>query len=259
MPNDELTIKDVGEEVATLLGQTGVDIELAEADYLQGLKQALRVYNRNRPVRRREALSVTQAQKKYEIDRPGLLGVVGVQFLSRIHEIDDPFDPFFNTRVAGLRTGLTLTGDTFGEYDQKLQYIEQARRIASSEPEWHGQWEKDLTDPALPEKYFLYVDVATFPMQMSFAYTVRTTPDNSDETGMQHIPHGDVEWVIAYVLASCMISLGRIRAKHGGIVGPDGGVQEVDGRELITDGQEALKELVEEIKQRRRPLQPDLE
>lgn len=258
MPNDELTVKDVGEEVRTLLGSSGVDVEIDEKDIFQGLKQALRLYNRTRPPRRREALAITATQKKYEIDRPGLLGVIRVDFITRRFEIDDPFDPFFNTRVAGLRTGLTLTGDTFGEYDQKLQYIEQARRIASSEPDWFGQWEEDSADPK-KEKYFLYVDVSTFPTEMSFTYTFRATPDNADSTGMQFIPHGDVEWIISYVLAYTMSILGRIRVKHGGIVGPDGGVQELDARELVEQGREALLELRDELRTRRRPLLPELE
>jgi hypothetical protein len=258
MPNNELTVKEIGEEVRTLLGSSGVDVEVGEKDILEGIKQALRLYNRRRPVRRRVALAVTSAQKKYEIDHPELLGIVDADFLTRQHEIDDPFDPFFNTRVAGLRTGLTLTGDTFGEYDQKLQYIEQARRIASSEPEWFAQWEEDPADVNL-SKYFIYVDISTFPTQMSYTYTFRVTPDNAPSTGMQFIPHGDVEWVISYVLAHVMIILGRIRVKHGGVVGPDGGVQEIDGRELITEGQEALTQLKEEINSRRRPLAPVIE
>ncbi len=138
MPNTELTLENIENETRTELGVSGVEIELITEDIQKCLKDALRLYNRVRPKRFRASLAATKEQKRYRIDNvvPNLIGVVHVEFIRQQNVFGDPFDPFFNDR-----TGLTVTGDTYGEFDQKLHYIEEARRIGSNEPEWHAQWE----------------------------------------------------------------------------------------------------------------------
>lgn len=248
MPNADLTLENIKLETETSLGVSGVDVELSDADILKCLKDALRIYNRNRPDRIKRALSVTTSQKKYRIDDliPNLIGVVDVDFIRQRNVFGDPFDPFFNDR-----TGLTVTGDTYGEFDQKLHYIEQARRVGSNEPEWHPQWE----DVSGERQFFLYID-APIPVDTHFTATARFTPDDDS---MQRIPEGDVDWILGFTLARAKKILSKIRGKFKGITGPEGATTEIDYDDLKEEGTTEETELMEEIRKRRRPLLPVLE
>lgn len=151
MPNTTLTIEGLLEDINTELGVSDIAVELNKMDIKVCLKSSLRLYNRNRPQRRFIALAVSSAQKKYEIDpHTGFAGVVRVSFLGPTAEYEGLFDPM----TWDNRAGLPLAADTYGELMQRFQYLEEARRIVSSEPEWHGQWEDD-------GKFYLYISLAT--------------------------------------------------------------------------------------------------
>lgn len=262
MPNAILfPIKNVVEEVLTALGTSGVEVELTEKDIERGLRDALRTYNHNRPGRHKKALTVTSTQKRYVLPTTaagflGILGVVDVEFVrSRITDGIDPFDPLSVIGPGGIHTGV----DTFGDYDQKLNYIEQARRIASSEPEWRFQWEPDPTaaNVLVP---VLYIDVPNVEAPLaSVEYTFGYTMDGVAITGLQNIPLGDTDWFIEWCTAFAKTILGQIRGKFKGITGPDGADQSVDYDELKTEGREDLTRLREAIVKRRRPLPPSIE
>jgi len=262
MPNTLLwPLKNLSEEVAIALGVSGVEVELTEQDIERALRTALRLYNRARPGRRKTAITLTTAQKKYLLDPTtdefkGIQGVVSVETVrSRITDGIDPFDPLSVIGPGGIHTGI----DTFADYDQKLHYIEAARRVASSEFEWTFQWEPDPTDTNILKPY-LYADVpATLPLFSSLLYTFHYTPNGAEITGLQNIPDGDMDWFVNYVTAFAKTILGRIRGKFKGIPGPDGSDLAVDYDDLTTEGREDLKELTEEIKKRRRPLTPEIE
>ena len=257
MPNTELTLENIREETLTELGVSAVEVELVEKDIDKCLKDALRLYNRVRPKRIRAVLTTTSAQKKYRIDNivPDLLGVVHVEFIRQQNVFGDPFDPFFNDR-----TGLTVTGDTYGEFDQKLHYIEEARRIGSTEPEWHAQWETIVTDPSTDpptteEQYFIYANTS-IPVDTGFIATPKFL---LTDKSMQTIPEGDVDWILAYVSARAKQILGKIRGKFKGITGPEGENTEIDYDEMKEEGVTEETELKEEINKRRRPLLPVIE
>lgn len=262
MPNTLLwPLKNINEEVAIALGVSGVEVELTEQDIERAVRTALRLYNRSRPGQRKTAITLSANQKKYLLDPAtdefkGIQGVLTVEHVrSRITDGIDPFDPLSVIGPGGIHTGI----DTFADYDQKLQYIEQARRIASSEFEWTFQWEPDPADSNILKPY-LYADIpATLPADTSLLYSFHYRPDGSEITGLQNIPDGDTDWFIDYVTAFAKTILGRIRGKFKGIPGPDGSDLSVDYDDLMTEGREDLKELTEEIKKRRRPLPPEIE
>lgn len=259
MPNSELTVSGIQEESKIRLGgsATGVDIELDNADYAQALKQTLRLYNRNRPIRRTLALTVTSAQKKYPIDHPGLVGVLDVQFVSR-RDVPavDPFDPFSvlsGRLTTGVSGGLVAGDGTFGDLAHELSYQEDARRVLSAESEWKGQWDAD-------GKYYLYMEIPeTILMHCSYTYAFHVTPTDDPDTGLSWIPDSDTDWVMDYIEALLKVRLGRIRGKHHGVPGPDGSPMDTDYAELVEEGRADKERLEEAIKMRRRPLSPAIE
>lgn len=252
MPNGVLKPSKIDEWVRRKLGASKVQIEAETEDIRECLKQALAVYNRNRPQRSNCALAVTSTQKRYEIDHEGLQGVVNVNFVRKsvTQGVVDPFDPYSTHRVPFT----TRSGLTFGEYAQQQSYQEDSRRIVSSEPEWHGEW--DRTDG----KYYLYIDILPgIGYDVSYEYTWHVTLSWDTPTGMNWIPDGDVDWIRAYTLACFKETLGRIRGKYHGIPMPDGSDEENDYAELIQEGRDDLERLKEEIESRRRPLIPLIE
>lgn len=252
MPNTDLTLDNIEKETRTELGVSGVEIELIKEDIQKCLKDALRLYNRIRPKRFRASLAATKDRKKYRIDDvvPNLIGVVHVEFIRQQNVFGDPFDPFFNDR-----TGLTVTGDTYGEFDQKLHYIEEARRIGSNEPEWHAQWETVEVNGEEEEQFFIYANVP-IPVDAGFIATQRYLPDDKS---LLTIPDGDVDWILAYTSARAKQILGKIRGKFKGITGPEGENTEIDYDEMKEEGVTEEAELKEEINKRRRPLLPVIE
>lgn len=264
MPNTLLyPLKNIAEEVRVALGDSGVDLELTEKDIERSIRQALRVYNHDRPGRRKLAIAVTAAQKRYPLDPVSFAGIQGIVAFeavrARLTDGIDPFDPLSVIGPGGVHTGI----DTFGDYAQKLSYIEQARRISSSEVEWRFQWEPAQPGPTAAGDVYvpvLYADIPlTLPVFCSIEYTYHFTMDNAAHTGLQNIPSGDTDWFIDYVVAFSKTILAQIRGKFKGIVGPDGGDQAVDYDDLKSEGREDIKELKDALRRRRRPLPPEIE
>jgi hypothetical protein len=256
--NVDLTIPLIRDEVLTNLGYSGVDVELEDSDITNVIRQALRVYSRNRPRRFMRALAVTNTTQKYELaaaDHPGLVGVTDVSFI--VDSVQDNADPF-NVEDNTLLGLTTFGGETFGEIAMRRQYVEDSRRVVSSEPEWHAQWELDETVSPAVNKYYLYISVPATASgtKCSYTWTQAYTPDNNAQTGMQNIPQSDVDWVMAMVTAKAKRILSKIRGKFSGIPNPDGSESPVDFSELASEGQEEETTLMEELRSRRRPLPP---
>lgn len=251
MPNTVLTIANVKSETAIALGGEGVDIELVEVDYEKCLKDALRVYNRNRPMQGNAAITITAAQRKYgplNTIHPGLQGILTCEFITGGTGSLNVFDQLGNNLSQSLAAA---NGLPFGEIDQQLQYVEMSRRIVSSEPEWRAGWEG--------ANYYLYIDSVQPGLLCSYLYSFHATPDDNANTGMQLLPDGDTDWIMAFTLARAKQILARKRGKFQGIMNPDGGTDAVDWSELRDEGREDEGKLIEEIQARRRPLPPVIE
>lgn len=246
--NSELVFDNIREEIVIGLGGTSLDVELDEADVEKCIKDALRVYNRNRPGRAHKTLPIVQGTKRYELDpetHKGIQGVVDVQFVEKTNFTGDPFDPFYYNSV-----GITPQGDTFGEYEQRRQYIETARKIGSVEPDWNSRVEDG--------RVVLYIDIRA-PYHCMYAYTFHYTFNMDETTGLLRIPSGDVDWFMQYATALAKQIVGRKRSKFGGVMVPDGATAETDGSALKDEARDELTKLMEEIKKRRRPLIPEIE
>lgn len=251
MPNTVLNQASIREEILSRLGGSRLEVELDQNDYDLATKEAIRVYSRYVPFQGWKVLPVTTSQKKYVLDlsqHPGFTGVIQLAFITRRTKPSaiDPFDPY-DTVVGGLLVG----DETFGDILQRIFYTEDAARIISAEPEWRGEWEAGT--------YALYVDVVRSETLAAYHWCGHYTPDSNASTGMQLIPDADTDWILDYIEARCMLTLGRVRRKFGGIPNPEGSVDEVDGTALVDEGNTKRTELLDDIKQRRFPLLPEIE
>jgi len=254
MPNTTLTLESVHSAIATNLGNSGIEVELAAADITQVLGDASRLYNRCRPQREIVAIPITIGQKKYgpyQTVWVGMVEVVDVQFVDgRIPGRVDPFDRL--SIVSSALVGGGADGTTPGVVAQVLAANEDARRVASAEPEWKPLWSRDGT-------FHLYIDVRRDGLLCSVTYTWHVTPDDSVTTGMKFIPDGDTDWILNFSTARAKQILARIRGKFQGVTNPDGSVDPIDFAELAAEGREDEKDLKLEIEARRRPLPPAVE
>ena len=249
--NTVLIQASIREEISSRLGGSRLNVELDQKDYDLATKEAIRVYTRHAPFQRWAKITATPAQKRYvldPVDYPGIVGVLDVQFITRRDDPTaiDPFDPY-DTVVGGLLVG----DETFGDISQRRGYLEDASRVVSAEPEWRYEREAGV--------HALYIDIVREPTQTAMLWAGHFTPDANADTGMQLVPDADTDWILDYIEARCMVTLGRVRRKFGGIPNPEGGVDEIDGREFADEGATKIETLAEEIRRRRFPLPPIIE
>jgi hypothetical protein len=250
LPNPYLKLSKIEDWCRHMLGKTSVAVELEPEDFRKAILETTIIYNRWRPQRMKTKLDISSAQKKYHIDHHNLQGVSDVEFIraSVVSGQIDPFDPSSVIHYPFSMGG----GETFGTYNDQLAYQEDARRIASAEPEWFGQWEVDETTGEA--KYYLYISIPQgVTYDCSYVYTWHVDPDNKPH-GLQHVSNGDVDWFLRYVLAAVKEPLARIRGKFHGIPMPDGGEEDNDYSELSAEGREDREKLLEEIKLRAPPI-----
>ena len=224
-------------------GGKGVEVEIDEEDINSCIRETIDVYNRYRPRHANATLSVTHTQKRYgPLEHPGIQGVTRLEFVrDPVPGQINPFDPWSYHIIPDT---------TVGGYAQQLSYMEQARRVLSSETEWHFEWGRD-------GKPYLYIDIPEgINLLCSYTYTWHVTPDDDPQTGMQFIPNGDCDWVLAYTTALAKQVLARIRGKWHGVNMPDGGVEDNDYSELMQEGREDQEKLLEDIRTRVVPVAP---
>jgi len=248
MPNSLLTIDNITREVWDYLGGTQVAVELNDSAITVAIRDAVREYNRCRPLLKVASLAVTSGQRKYLINQVGLLGVTRVDFVGPGTQLGISSDfgyPFSSLSPTGLQVG----GGTFGEIQAALTYNKQAMEIANSSPEWDAGFEGD--------NYYLYITVPYVGnVCCSYWFTCAMTPDDSPTTGINQIPQGDENWMMDYIRARCSYMLGLNRRKFGGIPGSDGQIEYLDGKELVQEAREELQRLTNQLEARRRVLSP---
>ncbi len=251
MPNTILTTAAIREEIETRLGGSQIDVELDADDYIKATREALQRYSRYRPRMLWSALAATPGQKRYVLSvlaHPGLHGVFDVQFITRLSNPSsfDPFNPF----DSALSTWM-IGDSTYGDLAQQIIAAKDIRRVVSAEPEWNGVWEG--------AEYALYVDITSSTTEVAYRWSGAYTPDAAVATGMQLVPEPDTDWILDYVEARCMVTVGRVRRKFGGVPNPDGGVDEVDGSAMADEGKVKMDELLAELKARTFPIPPAIE
>lgn len=272
MPNSSLTIGNVTDEVQVNLGASGIDVELKDSDIRKGLIAALRVYNRSRPFVGNAKLAVNRTQRKYgPIDtlHPGFQGVRRISFVTQDTEPAppgqiDPFNPNIISHADMPGSGCNR-GDTYGQMQQRLMYLEDSARVASADNDAQGMWEHEYDSSAdeWVDHFYIYAYVAeTITIYCSYEWTghyVLETPASVPSQGvltLAQIPDGDVDWFMEFTLARCKQILARVRGKYEGIMNPEGATDSVDWSQLLDEGRESERDLREALDRRRRPLPP---
>lgn len=251
MPNTVLRQDQIREETLSRLGGSRLEVELDQRDLDQATREAIRVYSRYVPLQGWKSIPATVTQKRYVLDlaqHPGFTGIIDVQFLTRRTDPSsiDPFDPY-DSVVGGLLVG----DETFADVMQRLVYTEDAARVVSAEPEWRGEWEG--------ADFALYLDIVRTPTLVAYNWCGAYSTDVTAANGMHLIPFDDTDWILNYIEARAMVTLGRVRRKFGGIPNSDGGVDEIDGNQFVDEGNQKTTDLMEEIRSRRIPLPPTIE
>lgn len=256
MPNTSLTMDNIREEVQTLLGASGVTVELSPKDFEKCVKDAVRSYSRLRPFRGNSSIAVNETTKRYgplDIKHPGFQGIVEVRFTRNVPSNPRALDPFSPETL--LAANLLPSADTISDYAMMMQSSKDARSVLSSEPEYQGMWEED-------GHFYLYVDMQQSDYLVSYVWTGAycvIPPKELPSQGvlpMTMIPEGDVDWVMNYTAAVAKQILCRIRGKYEGVTNPDGATDSVDWSQLQQEATDAILSLTDDLKARRRPLSP---
>lgn len=242
MPNTTLTLATLRQHAADVLGEGIVDIELKAGQHAASLRRTMATYNRYRaPWKTAVLTGASSATKRYALTQTGLRGVIDVQFVPTTIS-SDALDPFSLAQTAQQ----SQLSPTYGEMEQERGYLEQARRVMATDPDWYGQREDDGV-------YYLYVDIRS-PHDVMFTYVMDLTADDNATTGLSQVDTTDVDWFLDYYVAQCSTMLGRGLRKHGGVAMPEGGTESLDGESLRSEAREDLTRLEDTIKSRRRPL-----
>jgi hypothetical protein len=261
VPNTDLALEQLTEEVQSMLGKSSVEVELALDDMKVLAKRALRMFNRYLPYRGRFELIVTTAQKKYRIDNHAgltgltLKGVTSVDFIQRDTEPSTPdvFDPFYGAAGPGV------VGDsTYADIMQQRMYMEDASRIVSTENEWHCQWERIALSPGpgWENQYFLYIDALRGNTRAG-VFFIAEYPDTDE--GRTMLPNAEVDLFVNWCLAEAKEILGRARGKFGGVPNPEGSNDETDWSQLLQESTTDKEKLEAEFRARKRPYLPVIE
>ena len=252
MPNTELNIEYVRSHVLKRLGASSIDVELLADDIDEAGRQALRVLNRYRPIIGEAQLRVAKAQHRYPIaiNRPGLIGVYDIHFITSFTEFGTLFDPFF-TSPFGVTN---LPNGSYATLMMELTYIKDARRITSNDPDGKFAW---IINPQTkrPEAN-LFINIPFDPTLCGFSYTWGVDYNDSPEVGLMNVSSDDVDWFLNFTVARAKFTLARILGKFGGIPTSEGGTDGTDAESLRQEAIQDEAQLTEDIRRRRRQLPP---
>ena len=254
-----LTMDAVRQWTRVQLGGTSIEVELDDTDLDSCIADALAVLSRHAPEIRtgiipepRTGSTLTDASgvgssNRYVVDLPGLVEVADVHFLRKTQFIEymGIENPFYLDAVQKA-----FRGGSMGEYLADMVYLESAKKVFSSHPEWYGVWEpvRGTEGPDLMMEYALYVDISNIGLNFTlyligfFAYVGYEASDNP-ESGLPRLGIHYHHWLREYTKAKAKQILARKLNKFGGIPEPTGGDSMTDGLSLMTEGLQAQERL----------------
>lgn len=261
-----VTVLELRQYVRTQLGGSELDIELSDGDIDACMGDALREMHRVHPMIGAATLSNVSADQKqiinggrgrvtrFWIDHKGLADVYDVHFLRKLQFTDfiGIENPFYLDAVMRA-----FQGGTSGDYLADLTYLESAKKIFSSFPEWRADW---IYDSTLKRKRLsLYIDISSLGVSFEYYdicyfFFYKLEPSDSPENGIGTLPTEYEQWFRDYTVARSMQILGRKLRKFGGIPSPFGGTIVTDGEALRAEGKDEELRLREDAKSFRRPL-----
>lgn len=263
-----VTVLELRQYVRTQFGGADVEVELSDGDIDTSMGDALRVFNRWHPMIGAHPLSNVSADQKqivdggrgrisrFWIDHKGVAAIQDVHFLRKLQFTDfiGIENPFYLDAVMRA-----FQGGTAGEYMADLTYLEEAKRIFSSKPEWNADW---IYDPGQKkQRLSLYIDISSLGVSFEYYdicywFFYKLEPSDSRENGIGTLPAEYEQWFRDLTVARCSQILGRKLRKYAGIPSPFGGRIEMDGEALRVEGKEEELRLRQEAKDFRRPIPP---
>jgi hypothetical protein len=261
-----VTILELRQYVRTQLGGSELDIELSDGDIDTCAGDALREFHRVHPMIGVSTLSSVSADQKqiiqggrgrvtrFWVDHKGIADVYDVHFLRKLQFTDfiGIENPFYLDAVMRA-----FQGGTSGDYLSDLTYLEQAKKIFSSHPEWNAEWLYDSERKC--KRLSLFIDVSSLGVSFEYYdicyfFFYKLEASDSPENGIGTLPSEYEQWFRDYTVARSMQILGRKLRKFGGIPSPFGGTIVTDGEALRAEGKEDELRLREDAKSFRRPL-----
>lgn len=245
-----VTIQELRQYIRTVLGGADVEVELADIEIDTCMGDALRIFNRWHPSIGADTLSSVTADRlqtiqggrgritRFWVDHKGIMDVHDVHFLRKLQFTDfiGIENPFYLDAVSRA-----FQGGTSGDYLSDLSYLEQAKKIFSSHPEWRSDWVYDRT--LKRNRLSLYIDVSSLGVSFEYYdicyfFFYKLEPSDSPENGIGTMPAEYEQWFREYTTARAKQILGRKMRKFGGIPNPYGGQIPTDGDALFAEGRE---------------------
>lgn len=247
------SLADLMDFVRTNLGggdntAASVDVELTDKEITNTYTNAIDLVNQHRPQRARVMINYAAGTRTYQVNAPGILGIIDVQAVQ--NRCENPCD-VFAAPGAGWAGGIGNYGDTYGDIVQQRSYDLDTRRVTGRDFDWSSQKNADGS-----VTLFVQADAGSI---VQCEYTWAITADDSPTTGVAVMAFTDYNVLQDYMLARCKKILGTKRRKYaGGINMPDGNTEQLDGDTLYNEGVQEENDVVADLKSRRRPLPPAL-
>lgn len=242
-----LTEAGVFEEVLHALGVDGVEVELTERDLQLALKDAVRRYSRQNPLRDRESTVITPAGLKTVDIHPETYAVDGVHFQDQLQVLEGrdhiSFNAFNSWQIIGAGYGSGGLGDTM-EYAVLKQWRDLTRREFSLECDYYFEADQQYeeSDDATPVMKKLYFFNPTGLTQNVMYYCVRPRK-------LSEVNPNDQDWIISWTMAAAKEMLGRKRNKFK-TVQSAGQALQLDGADLLDEARSEKEQLTEDLHSR---------
>jgi len=205
----------------------GVDVEIEEDQMGILWELTLDEYNKWLPLIKRDVISATSGTRnQYDLrtlNKPYGRGLVDVRIAAK----EDFFSPISGVFALGIPHPIShLSPD---QYDLAVRYINLAKKIYSSEPDW--EWEEPILWLYAPSGF-------GGPFVAAYQY-------HQDAAAPEDIPQEDWKWAQDYFFNLVKYAVGESRGKFGTIPGPAG--QSIRGEAMASEATEALDRLREDI------------
>lgn len=223
----ELTLDGIKAYALSRLGFPITDVEIEQSQMGVLWERVLDEYNKYLPIMKYDVIqTVSSAIQQYDfaaLGQPFGREVTDVQILQR----EAFFAPISGVFALGIPHPIShLSPD---QYDLALRYINTARKVYSSEPDW--EWEEPVLWLFAPTGF-------GGPFSAAYSYI-------QDASEPKDIPAEDHGLVKDLFFGYVMQAVGMSRGKFSSIPGPAG--QNLLGQDLITLGQEEIARCMKDM------------
>ena len=228
MSKDELIIW-----IASRLGAPRLEVELTEENYEDAIAEALRWFTAFKGVTMTMKVSITASVNEYpipdEVDK-----ITDVIFPSSKLDFAYLYTPYvFPDQLIPYNAfSAPQSGGIYSSWVQNMEYIDMAKRIMGSEPDWR---QENRTLFIFPIPQACTYSNSGIVGEMWWNYRPTTTV-------IGQLNNRDHDLVKRYALAFCKRDLGMIRDRYGIYPGAQGAVPS-DGKRLLQEAELEFQQL----------------